>query len=117
MNGHDFLQALTIVLCTAGVTTVVFQRLRQPVVLGYILAGLIVGPHVPVPVVADEGIVRTLSELGVILLMFSLGLEFSLGKLARVGPVAGFTAVFQCGVMAWLGFLLGRLFGWTLLES
>ena len=81
MEAHAFLVALTIVLGVAAVTTVVFQRLRQPVVLGYILAGLIVGPHVPIPLVADREIVQTLSELGVILLMFSLGLEFSLRKL------------------------------------
>ena len=114
---HEFLRSLTVVLGVAAVTTVVFQRLRQPVVLGYIVAGLIVGPHVPLPLVADRTIVQALSELGVILLMFSLGLEFSLGNLARVGPTAGFTALFQAGLMTWLGFLVGRAFGWTVLES
>jgi CPA2 family monovalent cation:H+ antiporter-2 len=114
---HEFLRSLTVVLAVAAITTVVFQRLRQPVVLGYIIAGLIVGPHVPIPLVADPEIVRTLSELGVILLMFSLGLEFSLPKLVRVAPTAGVTAVIQSSLMAWLGFLTGRLFGWTLLES
>lgn len=114
---HEFLKSLTIVLVVAAVTTVLFQRLRQPVVLGYIIAGLIVGPHVPIPLVADPGIVHTLSELGVILLMFFLGLEFSLAKLVRVGPTAGVTAVIQTGLMAWLGFLVGRLFGWTPIES
>jgi CPA2 family monovalent cation:H+ antiporter-2 len=114
---HEFLRSLTVVLAVAAITTVVFQRLRQPVVLGYIIAGLIVGPHVPVPVVADPVIVQTLSELGVILLMFSLGLEFHLAKLVRVGPAAGFTAVIQSSLMAWLGFLTGRLLGWTVLES
>ena len=114
---HEFLRSLTVVLAVAAVTTVVFQRLRQPVVLGYIIAGLIVGPHVPIPIVADPGIIQTLSELGVILLMFSLGLEFHFAKLARVGPAAGFTAVIQSSLMAWLGFLTGRLFGWTVLES
>src|SRR6185369_6216200 len=108
---------LTIVLGMAAVTTVVFQRLRQPVVLGYIVAGLLIGPHVPVPLVADRDVVHALSELGVILLMFSLGLEFSLGKLARVGPTAGVTAFIQCGLMTWLGMLVGRAFGWTSLES
>jgi CPA2 family monovalent cation:H+ antiporter-2 len=116
-EAHDFLKALATVLCVAAVTTVVFQRLRQPVVLGYLLAGLIVGPHVPIPLVADREVVQTLSELGVILLMFSLGLEFSLGKLARVGFTAGVTAGFQSSIMLWLGFLVGRAFGWTLLES
>jgi CPA2 family monovalent cation:H+ antiporter-2 len=118
MHGtHDFLLALTAVLGVAAVTTVLFRKLRQPVVLGYILAGLIVGPHVPVPLVADVAVVQTLSELGVILLMFALGLEFSLGGLARVGPVAGITAVVESSLMLWLGFVVGRLLGWTVLES
>jgi CPA2 family monovalent cation:H+ antiporter-2 len=72
---------------------------------------------VPIPIVADPGIIQTLSELGVILLMFSLGLEFHLAKLVRVGPAAGFTAVIETSLMAWLGFLAGRAFGWTVLES
>jgi CPA2 family monovalent cation:H+ antiporter-2 len=114
---HDFLAALAIVLCVAAFTTVLFQRLRQPVVLGYILAGLIVGPHVSIPLVADRQIVQTLSELGVILLMFALGLEFSLRKLVQVGPTAGITAVVQSSIMVWLGFLAGRAFGWTPMES
>ncbi|WP_257453007.1 cation:proton antiporter [Archangium lipolyticum] len=118
MHGaHDFLKALTMVLGVAAVTSVLFQRLRQPVVLGYILAGLIIGPHVPIPLVADATIVQTLSELGVILLMFSLGLEFSLRKLFQVGPTAGLTAVIQCSLMIWLGFVVGRAFGWTSRES
>ncbi|WP_434300045.1 cation:proton antiporter domain-containing protein [Corallococcus exiguus] len=116
-DAHAFLQALATVLCVAAVTTVLFQRLRQPVVLGYILAGFIIGPHVPIPLVADPGIVQTLSEMGVILLMFSLGLEFSLRRLFQVGPTAGLTAVIQCSVMVWLGFIVGRAFGWTMLES
>ena len=117
MHGaHAFLLALTIVLAVAGVTTVLFQRLRQPVVLGYILAGLVVGPHVPIPLVADKGIVETLAEVGVVLLMFALGLEFSLRKLVQVGPTAGIAAVVQSSLMTWLGFLLGRALGWTTLE-
>jgi CPA2 family monovalent cation:H+ antiporter-2 len=116
-DAPDFLRALTIVLCVAAVTTVVFQRLHQPVVLGYIIAGLIVGPHVPIPLVADNETVQTLSELGVILVMFSLGLEFSLRKLGQVGPRAGLTALLETSIMVWLGFLVGRLFGWTSLQS
>jgi monovalent cation:H+ antiporter-2, CPA2 family len=116
-GGHELLKAIAIVLCVAAVTTVLFQRLRQPVVLGYILAGLIMGPHVPNPLVVDPEVIQTLSELGVILLMFSLGLEFSLRKLAAVGPTAGLTTVIQCSLMLWLGFVVGRAFGWTVLES
>ncbi|MFY2559676.1 cation:proton antiporter [Corallococcus terminator] len=118
MHGaHEVLQAIAIVLCVAAVTTVLFQKLRQPVVLGYILAGLVVGPFVPIPLVANPEVVTTLSELGVILLMFSLGLEFSLRKLFSVGFTAGVTAVIQCSIMVWLGFVVGRAFGWTTLES
>ncbi len=116
-DAHELLKALTTVLCVAGVTTVVFQRLKQPVVLGYILAGIIVGPHVPIPLSAHRETVESLSEIGVILLMFSLGLEFRLRKLFRVGPTAGITALFQCSIMLWLGFITARMFGWTVKEG
>src|SRR5262245_34617324 len=98
---HHFLGALTLVLGVAAVTTVLFQRLRQPVVLGYILAGVLVGPHVAFPLFADPGTISTLSELGVILLMFALGLEFRLRKLIELAPTAGITALIQCSAMAW----------------
>lgn len=117
MHAHDFIQALATVLCVAAVTTVLFQRFHQPVVLGYIIAGIIIGPHVPIPLVAELGIVQTLSELGVILLMFSLGLEFSLRKLVKVGPTAGVTALIQATLMLWLGYVVGRALGWTPTES
>jgi CPA2 family monovalent cation:H+ antiporter-2 len=79
MHGeHESLRTLALVLSVAAVTTVLFQRLKQPVVLGYLLAGLIIGPSFPIPLVADRETIRTLSEVGVVLLMFSLGLEFSL---------------------------------------
>jgi CPA2 family monovalent cation:H+ antiporter-2 len=118
MSGaHHFLLALTVVFGVAAVVTVLFHRLRQPVVLGYVIAGLLVGPHLPVPLVADPAIVQTLSELGVVLLMFALGLEFSLRKLVQVGTTAGITAVVETSLMVWLGFLAGRAFGWTWLES
>jgi predicted Kef-type K+ transport protein len=71
MDPHAFLQNLAVVLCVAAVATVVFQRLHQPVIFGYLLAGMIIGPHIPIPLVADPQTVRALSELGVILLMFS----------------------------------------------
>lgn len=116
-GAHDILHALVIVLAVAAITTVLFQRLRQPVVLGYILAGLLVGPHVPFPLVADRGVVQTLSELGVILLMFGLGLEFSLRKLVQVGPISGVTALVETSIMAWLGSLVGLALGWTPIES
>jgi CPA2 family monovalent cation:H+ antiporter-2 len=117
MDPHQFLETLAIVLCTAAVTTVLFQRFKQPVVLGYLLAGMLISPHIPVPVEADRNIVATLSELGVILLLFSLGIEFSFRKLLRVGPTAGLIALVQCSLMVWLGYLTGQAFGWTQLES
>ena len=116
-DAQQFLSTLAMVLCVAAVTTVVFQRLRQPVVLGYILAGLIVGPNVPIPLLADSNIIRILSETGVILLMFSLGLEFSLRKLVQLGPSTILTAVIETSVMIWLGFTVGHAFGWTQMES
>jgi CPA2 family monovalent cation:H+ antiporter-2 len=115
--GLDILTDLAIILCVAAVTTVLFQKIKQPVVLGYLLAGLIVGPHVPLPLFADAGMAHMLSELGVILLMFSLGLEFSLRKLVGIAPTAGIVALIQCSLMIWLGYAAGRLFGWTGYES
>jgi CPA2 family monovalent cation:H+ antiporter-2 len=114
---HELLREITLVLCVAAARTVLFQRLRQPVVLGYLLAGLIVGPHVPIPLVAHQDTIRILSELGVILLMFSLGLEFSMRRLVEVAPTAGVVALVQTSFMVWLGFIAGRAFGWTVRES
>jgi monovalent cation:H+ antiporter-2, CPA2 family len=116
-EAHRFLETLALVLGTAAVTTVLFQRLRQPVVLGYLLAGVLVGPYVAFPLFADPETIHTLSELGVILLMFALGLEFRIGKLVSLAPTAGVTALIQCSIMIWLGFAIGRAFGWTPLES
>jgi monovalent cation:H+ antiporter-2, CPA2 family len=117
MDSHAFLQSLAVVLCVAAVATVVFQRLRQPVVFGYLLAGLIIGPHIPIPLVADPQIVRALSELGVILLMFSLGLEFSIRKLVQVSQKAGAVAVFECTILISVGYLVGQVLGFTRMES
>ncbi|HST08075.1 MAG TPA: cation:proton antiporter, partial [Gemmatimonadaceae bacterium] len=117
MDSHSFLQNLAVVLCVAAVATVVFQRLRQPVVFGYLLAGMIVGPHIAIPLVADVGTIRALSELGVILLMFSLGLEFSVRKLVQVSQKAGAVALFECSVMVSLGYLVGQMLGLTRMES
>jgi CPA2 family monovalent cation:H+ antiporter-2 len=105
------------VLCVAAITTIIFQKIRQPVVVGYLIAGMIVGPHVPIPLLADPERIHTLSELGVILLMFALGLEFSVRKLIRLGPTSGFITALQVGFMIWLGYVCGRALGWTALES
>jgi monovalent cation:H+ antiporter-2, CPA2 family len=118
MEPHqDLLKALAVVLGVSAITVALSRRLRQPVVLGYIVAGLVIGPHVPLPLVADPAIVQTLSELGVTLLMFSLGLEFSLRKLLGVGAAVVVTTVVRCSLLLWLGFATGRIFGWTPKES
>ena len=117
MDPHSFLQNLAVVLCVAAVATVVFQRLHQPVVFGYLLAGMIIGPHIPIPLVADPQTVRALSELGVILLMFSLGLEFSIRKLVQVSQKAGAVALFECSIMISVGYLVGQMLGFTRMES
>src|SRR5262245_5574191 len=118
MEAHDFLRTLAIVLVTAGITATVFQRLRLPVVFGYMAAGLAIGPHFPfLPIVADEQTVHMLSELGVILLMFALGLEFSLRRVIRIFPTAGVIALAQSAFLGLAGYLTGQAFGWTTLES
>jgi CPA2 family monovalent cation:H+ antiporter-2 len=120
LNVHQtgaFLTNLAMVLGVAAVTTVLFQRLRQPVVLGYVMAGLITGPHTPVPLFADRDTIETLSELGVILVMFSLGLEFSLRRLLRKGAGVALVAIIEVSAMMWLGFAVARLFGWTTAEA
>ena len=113
MSGSRVLLELVVVLGTAAVVTIVFQALRLPVVLGYILAGLLIGPHVPVPLVANPGLVHVLSELGVILLMFTIGLELRLSTIARVGVPAALTALFEVGLVIAIGTLIARLLGFT----
>ncbi|HEY8105031.1 MAG TPA: cation:proton antiporter [Gemmatimonadales bacterium] len=113
MEPQAFLRDLAVVLCVAAVTSVLFQHLRLPAVPGYIIAGLVVGPHVPIPLVADVGTVQTLAQLGVVLLMFSIGLEFSLRRLARIGPRVGLVVVLEVGLLLTAGSLVGQLFGWS----
>lgn len=104
-------------MMVAAVVTVVFHKLRQPVVLGYILAGFIVGPHTPpASLIHDEGSIKTLAELGIVFLMFSLGLEFSLRKLQRVGASAFITAFLEILLMVWVGYEIGRMFGWKRMD-
>ena len=116
-ESHDFLRNIAVVLGVAALTTVVCERLRLPVVFGYMLAGLIIGPHVPIPLVADPEMVHTLSELGVILLMFSLGLDFNLRRLVSTGWGVMIVAVLETSFTGWLGFEAGRILGWTPVAS
>src|SRR5262245_1245475 len=118
MHETAFLQDLAVVMIVAGLVTVLFHRLRQPVVLGYIAAGVIIGPHTPpFPLIQDEGTIKTLAELGIVFLMFSLGLEFSLRKLRRVGLTALIAATLEILLMIWIGYELGRAFGWKTMDS
>ena len=113
MHALNFLQDLAVVMIVAGLVTVVFHRLKQPVVLGYILAGIIIGPHTPpAALIHDQETIETLAELGVILLMFSLGLEFNLRKLTRVGVPALIAALLEILLLFWVGYEIGRFFSW-----
>jgi monovalent cation:H+ antiporter-2, CPA2 family len=114
---HTFLNTFALVLCTAAITTVVFHRLKQPVILGYLLAGLLVGPHITPVLTADTATTETLAEIGVILLLFTIGLDFSVRRLLRVGGSVAVTAVIDVSLMAWLGVGVGRLLGWTFREA
>ncbi|HEY9509636.1 MAG TPA: cation:proton antiporter, partial [Verrucomicrobiae bacterium] len=118
MHAITFLQDLAVVMIVAGIVTVIFHRFKQPVVLGYIIAGVIIGPHTPpYPLIHNEDTINTLSELGIILLMFSLGLEFSLRKLKQVGASALIAALLEILLLFWVGYEIGRLFGWAAMDS
>ncbi|MGN6228771.1 MAG: cation:proton antiporter [Dyella sp.] len=112
MHEIGFIRDLAIVMIVAGATTILFHRLRQPVLLGYILAGVLIGPHTPGVLVADPRTINDISNLGVVLLMFTLGLEFSIRKLREVGVGVLVVAVAEVGVMLWIGYGLGEAFGW-----
>ena len=118
MHAISFIQDLAVIMLVAGVVTILFHRLKQPVVLGYIVAGFIIGPHTPpFGLIHDEDTIKTLAELGVIFLMFCLGLEFSLGKLFKVGATAFIAAFLEIVLMIWIGFEIGRWFGWSTMDS
>jgi CPA2 family monovalent cation:H+ antiporter-2 len=118
MHSVFFLQDLAVVMCVAAVVTIVFRQLKQPVVLGYILAGALIGPHTPpFELIHDEGTIETLAQLGVIFLMFALGLEFSLRKLQKVGAAAFIVAAMEILLMVVAGYELGRFFGWSQMDS
>jgi CPA2 family monovalent cation:H+ antiporter-2 len=111
MDSTRVLVELVVVLGSAAVVTIVFQALRLPVVLGYVLAGLVIGPHVPVPLVADAGLVKVLSELGVSLLVFSIGLELPVKTIARVGMGGALTALCEVGFVIAVGTGVARAVG------
>jgi CPA2 family monovalent cation:H+ antiporter-2 len=118
MNAHDFIQDLAVIMLVAGLVTVIFNRFKQPVVLGYIVAGVILGPHTPpFTFISNEETINTLAELGVVFLLFSLGLEFSIKKLIKVGPTAIIAAFAEIVLMILIGYGIGQFFGWTQMDS
>jgi CPA2 family monovalent cation:H+ antiporter-2 len=118
MPGFDLLRDLAVVMIVAAAVTIVLHRLRQPVVLGYLVAGVIIGPHTPpFPLVRDAGNIETLSNLGIVFLMFSLGLDFNFRKLRQFGPAAGTAAFLSALLMIWLGYGFGRTLGWGRMDS
>ena len=99
---------LALVLGVAAITSVLFQKWRQPLVLGYLLAGAILGPNIPVPLhVYDETVLRDLSELGVTLVVFCIGLEFSLSRIGTMGAGALIATSVEMGLQLLLGVLFG----------
>ena len=102
MHEVSFLQDLAVVMIAAGIVTVLFQRLKQPVVLGYIVAGILIGPYL-FKLVSGEDAIESLAELGMVFLMFSLGLEFHLRKLRRVAATALVAAPLAILLMVFVG--------------
>ena len=109
---------LAMILLVAGVTTILFKKLNQPLVLGYIIAGFITGPHFSfVPTVSDSANIQVWSEIGVIFLLFALGLEFSFYKLKSVGNTAFIATAVEIGGMLGFGYVCGTLLGWSHMDS
>ena len=105
---------LALILVVAGVVTILFKRLKQPLVLGYIVAGFVVSPHMPYTMsVMDKANVQTWADIGVIFLLFSLGLDFSFKKILKMGaaPVIAAMTIIFC--MMLLGITVGKAFGWS----
>jgi len=114
----QFIQDPAVIMVIAEVITVLFHRLMQPVVLGQIPAGVTIGPHTPpFPLITGEATISMLAELGMIFLMYSLGLELSLRKPRQVGMSALAVAVSEIVLMIWIGYEIGRFFGWDSMDA
>lgn len=114
----ELIRDLGFILITAAFVTLLFKRLHQPVVLGYLIAGFFLGPNFPFFIhVQDTQSVHIWAEIGVIFLLFGLGLEFSFKKLSRVGKSAGITAFVEAAFMLGIGFLTGKMIGWNSIDS
>ncbi len=109
---------LAIILCSAAIVTLLFKKLKQPVVLGYIIAGFLVGPYFNLfPTIVETDSINTWADIGVIFLLFGLGLEFSFKKLIKVGGVAVITALTEVTLTMLLGYGVGKLLGWNDINS
>lgn len=118
MSAVQFLQDLTVVLTIAAVVLLVFRRLGQPPVLGYLVAGLIIGPYTPpMPLVTDSHSIEALAEIGIVFLLFALGVEFNLRRLAKAGVKALICAGFEATLMMALGCAVGAWLGWSGMEG
>ena len=109
----DLINDLALILVSAGIVTIIFKKLKQPLVLGYIVAGFLVSPHMPYTAsVADTESIHLWADIGVMFLLFSLGLDFSFKKILKMGasPIISTITIIFC--MSMLGLLVGQLFGW-----
>lgn len=113
----NLVKDLALILIVAGVVTLLFKKLKQPLVLGYIVAGFLVSPHMPYTMsVVDKADIQTWADIGVIFLLFSLGLDFSFKKILKMGMapvIAALTIIFSMMVM---GMLAGHAFGWSRMD-
>ncbi len=111
---HDLVKDLALILVVAGAVTLLFKKLKQPLVLGYIVAGFLVGPHMPyVMDVVDKADVQTWADIGVMFLLFSLGLDFSFKKILKMGMAPFIATLFIITSMSLLGMGVGHFFGWS----
>ena len=109
---------LGLILMTAGIAVLLFKKLKQPLVLGYLIAGFLAGNNFDFfPTIRDTKSVEVWAEIGIIFLLFSLGLEFSFKKLIKVGGTASITAVTQISFMIFLGYFVGQLLDWSKMDS
>ncbi len=114
---HPLISDLGLILMTAGVAVLLFKKIKQPLVLGYLIAGFLAGNHFDFfPSIEDLNSVEVWAEIGVIFLLFSLGLEFSFKKLMSVGGTASITATTQIILMVFLGYYVGFLMGWDTMD-
>jgi CPA2 family monovalent cation:H+ antiporter-2 len=114
----EFLLDFSIIIVIAAIIILLFHRLRQPIVLGYLLAGMLIGPYVPYfPTVENTEIIDAIAGLAIIVIMFSLGLTFSLSRLRSIGLVATVTGTIVIVSMILIGYSLGLAFGWSEIDS